>query len=273
MKLPLARLGTTIGAVGIILVALTTPVAGQPPAPSGNKTYLPFISVPAPPPTPTPSPTPVACPSTGQSYGQLPIVGPPTNVPAAQNGDLNLQVRGWATAPNNPPLTFVNYNGSHDAKAPQLSGLLGGLPSFTEADEVYEWTNNTRGPLDNQWPVTLLGLGTRPGQTVSTPPSGYAIGQGYEVLVLYATNNQITLTFTGNDSIVYGYSMHVENVCVDPNLQNLYNQLNAAGRSHLPALQSGQPFGTATGSQLLVAIRDSGSFMDPRSQADWWKGF
>lgn len=271
MKLPLACLGATIGAVGLVLAALATPVAGQ----SGvtPKAYLPFVSVAPPPPTATPGA--VTCPSTGQSFGQLPIVSSPTNLPAAQDPDLNLDIRGWAPAPNNPPLTLVNYNGGHDPNAPQLSGLLGSLPPFIEADEVYNWnwSTNSRGSLDTDWPVTLLGLGTQRGQIVSTPPSGYAIGQGYEVLVLYATNNQITLTFTGNDSIARGYALHVENVCVDPNLQNLYDQLNVAGRSQLPALRSGQPFGTATGSQILVAIRDTGSFMDPRSQLDWWKGY
>lgn len=268
MKQLLSSVGALLCAVGITLAALSSPTTGLA---SGRtpKAYIPFVSVPA-------APAPLAgCVSTGQSYGSLPIVGSPTNIPAAQDPDLNLDLRGWATAPGNPPLGLVSYNGSPDPSAPQLSGFLGGLPSFTSPFEVYnwDWSANAKGSLDTMWPVTLLGMGTRPGQEVSVPPSGYAIGQGYEVLVLYATNHQITLTYTGNDNIVYGYSLHVENICVDPSLQALYDQLNAAGRGRLPALRSGQPFGRANGSEIQVAIRDTGTFMDPRSQRDWWQGY
>lgn len=30
--------------------------------------------------------------------------------------------------------------------------------------------------------------------------------------------------------------------------------------------------GTAIGNELGVAIRDTGSLMDPRSRKDWWQG-
>jgi hypothetical protein len=59
---------------------------------------------------------------------------------------------------------------------------------------------------------------------------------------------------------------------VDPNLLALYRQADAAGRASLPALRNGQPLGTASGGQVLVAIRDCGSFLDPRSRKDWWQG-
>jgi hypothetical protein len=116
-------------------------------------------------------------------------------------------------------------------------------------------------------------MATQAGEQIAAPTSGYTIGQGYEVLVLYATNQQITFTFTGSDSIVYGYSIHVEGVCVDPGLLALYNSLDTAGRGSLPALRASQPFGRANGTEIQVAMRDTGEFMDPRSELDWWHGY
>ncbi len=40
----------------------------------------------------------------------------------------------------------------------------------------------------------------------------------------------------------------------------------------LPALHNLQPFARAAGGQILVAVRDTGSFMDPRARKDWWRG-
>jgi hypothetical protein len=40
----------------------------------------------------------------------------------------------------------------------------------------------------------------------------------------------------------------------------------------MPALHGGDVLGTACGAETLVTIRDSGSFMDPRSETDWWQG-
>jgi hypothetical protein len=93
------------------------------------------------------------------------------------------------------------------------------------------------------------------------------------VRVLYAASNRITFVYTTRDDVVDGYTIQVENVCIDPNLVNLYNQLNAAGRNNMPALVAGQPFGTAISPILMVTIRDKGSYLDPRSKNDWWKNY
>ena len=74
------------------------------------------------------------------------------------------------------------------------------------------------------------------------PDSGRSIGSGYEVLVLYASPDRITLKYTPEENVVRGYTLHVENVCVEPNLLGLYQTLNGAGRSQLPALpRRGRP--------------------------------
>ena len=111
-----------------------------------------------------------------------------------------------------------------------------------------------------------------PEEIIRVPDSGYSLGSGYEVLVLYASTNRITLKYTLDDNVVWGYTVHVENVCVDPNLLALYQTWNSAGRGQLPALRNGQAFGRARDSEIGVVIRDNGAFMDPRSRKDWWQG-
>jgi hypothetical protein len=111
-----------------------------------------------------------------------------------------------------------------------------------------------------------------PGETLHVPGSGYTIGSGYEVLVLYAAEDRITLKYTREDNVVVGYTLHLEGICVEPSLLALYRARNVAGREQLPALRARQAFGRAVGGEVGVVIRDSGAFMDPRSRNDWWIG-
>ena len=110
--------------------------------------------------------------------------------------------------------------------------------------------------------------------SVTTPKAffGYDIGDDYQVLVLYASEERITLKYTREDNVVGGYTLHMENVCVEPSLLALYQSWNDQGRGYLPALRAGQAFGRARGDEIGVAIRDTGAFQDPRSRKDWWKG-
>ena len=213
-------------------------------------------------------------PIPGEEYGTLDVEGPPTDRPAEEHADLNLALRGYEVT--NAFLGLVNYGGAGDPKAPQLRGLFANyrVPAFTTVYKVYDWNwgCNCRGPLLTRWDVTLAGMGVAPGETIHVPNSGYTIGGDYEVLVLYASEERITLKYTPNDNVVYGYTLHVENVCVEPSLLALYEQWNEAGRGRLPALEAGQAFGRARGGEIGVAIRDVGTFMDPRSEKDWWQG-
>ena len=88
---------------------------------------------------------------------------------------------------------------------------------------------------------------------------------------MYADATQITLGYTRDGSVANGYAVHLDNLCVDPNLLHLYRTANASGRYQLPALRSGEPLGRAANTTLLVAIRDRGTFLDPRSRKDWWR--
>lgn len=224
-----------------------------------------------------PSPIPPAGPCEaipGESYGDLSIQGTPSDRPAESHADLNLAVRGYER--NNAAPQFSDYGPAVDPNGPQLPGLFGDqrTPRFTSTYQVFDWDwgCNCRSGLLNQWDVTLLGMAVSSGEAIRVPDSGRSIGSGYEVLVLYASSDRITLKYTPEDNVVSGYTIHIEDVCVEPNLLGLYQSLNQSGRGRLPALRAGQAFGRAKGGEIKVAIRDGGAFFDPRSRNDWWRG-
>ncbi len=222
--------------------------------------------------------------STGASYELLPRDGPASNRPDRLHGDLNLALRGYA--PTDAPATLIGYNGSADPNAPQFTGMF--QPNRTapiqSAYRVNLWRFESSqcngaaygcaGSAVTNWPVTMIGLATTPGERISIPSRAPEIGSGYQALVLYADTTRITLNYTRQDNISFGYVVYIENVCVDSTLLALYRaQNNADGwrsSASLPALRNGQPLGVAAGNEIRVAIRDSATFMDPRSRKDWW---
>jgi len=213
-------------------------------------------------------------PIASESYATLPMNPPPTDRPAALHADLNLALRGYE-----PILTFlglVDYGGHADSGAPQLPGLFADrrTPAFAASYRVHDWNwaGNCRGALLTYPDVTLLGMRTIPGETIHVPDSGRTVGSGYEAFVLYASPERITLKYTREDNVVLGYTIHIEGVCVEPRLLALYQMWDAAGRGQLPVLRAGQAIGRARGDEIRVAIRDAGSFLDPRSRKDWWQG-
>jgi len=99
--------------------------------------------------------------------------------------------------------------------------------------------------------------------------------------VLFADEDTIALRYTREDSSgALGYTLHVDKICVDPNLLALYNSLDDPNGPRyeypnhsykLPNLPAGKVFGTARGAEVVVAIADTGMFMDPRSKHEWWR--
>jgi hypothetical protein len=285
------RVGVALVAFsGALLVDGGPAVAQEPVARPGlsQRVFLPRVSraivrwpTPTPlqptalPPTPPPAATPDLCaPIPDVDYDDLSVNGGRTDRPAAAHPDLNLALRGWERT--DAPLRLVDYGGGTDPRAPRLSGLLpgtaGGSGAISSAWRVYDWLwpDNRRGGLMGDWPVTMAGLPSAPGQPVYLPPAGYSIGSGYQALVLYATTERVTLKYTREDNVVYGYTIHLESVCVEPSLRALYERRDRDGRGSLPALHAGEPLGRARGGEIFVAVRDSGRFMDPRSRKDWW---
>ena len=213
-------------------------------------------------------------PIAGASYQALSVPPPPSDRPAEAHADLNLALRGYAPAAGF--LGLVDYWGGSDPSAPQLPGLFADRRTavFQSVFRVYDWNwgCNCRGALLTSPDITLARLATTPGETIHAPDSGYQIGDGFQVLVLYATSERLTLKYTREDNVVRGYTLHLEDLCVEPGLLALYRSLNAAGRGALPALRGGQALGRARDTGIGVAIRDAGRFLDPRSRKDWWQG-
>lgn len=208
----------------------------------------------------------------GEDFGTLSINGSPSDRPADGHPDLNLAIPGWSSTESTRGL--VDMGGDTDGKAPKFKTMFedNRVPEFPAVYRVNGWNWDSmkrEGPLTN-WEVTLLGMKTNPGEVLRVPTSGYDIGEGKMALVLYAAPGRITLKYTREDNVVGGYTLHVEGVAIDGRLQALYDKCVGEGRGRMPALRGGQGFGRAAGSEVKVAIRDTGTLMDPRVRKDWW---
>ena len=195
------------------------------------------------------------------------------------HGDLNLEQRGYVVS--TAAARLIDIAGPTDADAPQLAALFADqrLPIFMAAYQIYDWDwacprdsyGCPKDPLTEP-DVTLLGLATTPGEPIQPPRRDAELYPGgYMAVVLYADATRITLAYTRDGTVANGYAVQIENVCVDPNLLVAYRVANAAGRDHLPALQRNDTVGVAAAGEVLVAMRDRGKFLDPRSRKDWWE--
>jgi hypothetical protein len=267
-----------LGLFGVLALRLRAAEAG--PAARSYRLYMPLQFY-RPPPTPTPVATPDPCrASTGESYALIPLesLSLDPGVPASAHPDMNLSMRGYREVVQ-PYKGLVDYNGEYDWQAPRLYTLFADQTwrGISRVYQVYQWDGGWSGmafvnPITSP-DVTLIGLNSRTGETVHVPYRPADIYQGnYVALVLYADRDRITLKYTREDHVVNGYTLHIEAFCVDPNLLALYNQVSAAGRSSVPGIRFGQALGRATGNEVKIAIRDRGTFMDPRARKDWWQG-
>lgn len=223
---------------------------------------------------------------TSENYGTMNVLPPVTDRPAHLHADLNLALRGYSAT--GFAKTLININGPTDTMAPQLDSLFATdrYPGIKNNYRSYNWVwpanggalpHGNKGAVITEPDVTVVGLQVTPNETIHVPDSGYQISgppsATYNVLVLYAEATRLTLKYTAEDNVVSGYTIHLDNVCVDPALLALYESMNSAGRDYLPALRHGQAVGRALSDELIVVIRDTGAFMDPRSCKDWWKGY
>lgn len=236
--------------------------SASPTVPKPTSTPIPTVR-----PTSTPQPTVtphISCPtSSGEHYDTRGIGSP--DLGADSNPDTVMSLRGWV--PSNGALKLVTYgyppDSPPDPNAPQLSTVVGNGPSFSSLYRV----------LPDQKDNSLAGLTTNPNQAIYAPKNGYDVGGGYQYTVIYASPNELTMNVSSDDQAIDGYALHYYGFCVDPNLVSLYHQLDSQGRHSMPVLHGQQKVGVANAGEVKVAIRDSGTFMDPRSRLDWWKGY
>lgn len=243
--------------------------------------------------TPTPATTnPINCPTTStNTYNSRAIataesVGDRT--PAEFHPDKNFLIRGYRQNDNNPKTLVNNNDPNPDLKAPQLTTMTTNrTPAIFHTYEVYDWNWGTApnwgtkgAPLVTPWPVTAVGFYGNPGDNLMLPNSGYTVGGGYMAYVIYAARDPVTtlgtisMVYLAEDRVSGGYTVQYDNFCIDPNLLALYQQLspsNKTNRAELPVLRGGDVVGKFKTNEVVVAIKDKGQYMDPRSIA-WWQG-
>lgn len=213
--------------------------------------------------------------------------------PAYNHADKNLALRSYRLNTDTRITRGLVDYGTGDPKVPQFATLFkpARVPPLVNFYRVHHWTwapspdPGTRADPITSPPVTALGLQTTPGETLYVPESGYDIGGGMEVIVLFADADSLALRYTRDDSSAPpGYTLHLDNICTDPNLLALYNTLddpnghrytyvppqNRPYSYSLPSLYAGQPLGIARGGEVVIAITDTGAFQDPRSCNEWW---
>jgi hypothetical protein len=210
------------------------------------------------------------------SYGMIGISGPPSPIPVATHPDVNLLLRKWRVAAGQSAAIFnPQHPQDPNGSPPQLNTLFDDrrVPVFAQLYQVQQldWSCTCFHDWITSPPVTLIGFATAAGEALHVPESVYVIDPpDYAAMVLYAADDTITLKYTTADTVADGYTIHLAGVCVDPALLAAYRAADAAGRAELPGLHRGQAFGRARASEIQVAIRDTGSWMDPRWCPDWW---
>lgn len=227
------------------------------------------------------------CPENSSAgFGLVPVDSGPykNNRITDENADFRLSVLG--VTPVDAYLNLVDYSGWADANAPRFQHIFSPsrTPYFYTAYKRHDWhwdesslpPYGSRGGLNNDWPVSALDVATNPGESLSIPYRSVVIGNGGHIaLVLYASERELTFTYSRSDHVTNGWSVHMVGLCVDPALVAAYrSQLNNGRRvsNALPGIRPNQIVGTALSDRMTIAIRDRGAFFDPRSRKDWWQG-
>lgn len=280
--------------------APAVPLATELPLPTATPVELIPLPTPLPPPrVPTPVPliaaaeagapraaaavAPGCSPVSSASFDLVPIEGPAykNNALTDENPDLRLSILGYV--PANAPLILVEYDGATDSDPPKLYGLFAPArpPTIVGVYQRRDWAWNDAGEPpygwpggpNNDWPASVIEVSAVPGEAIYIPTRYPAIWtNGIVAMVLYAGARELTLAYTRQDSVTAGYVIHLLNFCVDANLVAQYQAQMSAGRratGMLPGVRNDQPIGVSLG-PLIVAVRDRGAFLDPRSRKDWW---
>lgn len=219
-------------------------------------------------------PEPTACnPIPGQMYAAISVVpegSQPPSPSAEEDPGFNVNLFEFRPVQESKQLFVVDEEAW---TAPQLAYVYENphIPTIKDVYHLYYW-DGIKAP--DQPAVSALGIPTVSGQVIHVPQrfgAGTDIDNaGYKVLVLYASQESIALKYTREDGLAGGYTVYIDGICVEPDLQTLYNETDEAGRNNLPALFGQQPLGRAWGDEIRLVVRDRGALMDPRWRDDWW---
>lgn len=267
----------------LLLVCVIAQSNAEPQAELIPRAYLPIVL----------SPPEFACATTSANqYTSGPVFQYDTDNPvrpAYDHADKNIELRGY-TLNDDPNLVreLIDYGSGDPTQPPQFATLFSPyqVPPFAEFHQVHQWNwdtspnPGTRGAPINDPPTTAVSFTLPPGTNLHVPVSGYDIGAGMEVIVLFADEDTVTLHYTREDTSAVGYTIHIDQICTDPNLLDLYNTLDdpdgprydyPSPSYNLPTLPAGKTFGTASKQTMVVALTDTGAFQDPRSCHEWWQ--
>ncbi len=238
------------------------------------------------------------CPATSSnSYYQNVIYRgevPPIR-PAEQHGDKNFALRGFIT---NTVEAKTLISGQADPQEPNQPPQLGTIfnpdrvttaaANITQVYHTYFWIfgiypdPGQRGGEDANPAVGVLGLGAAPGEVLQAPTSFYEVAfvnnVHYQAFVMYADADTVALHYSAEDTVVNGYTVHIDNICTDPNLLALYNALDGGGTGprytntsfNMPYIAVGQAIGTARDNLVRVKVVDTGSTIEPRMCWNLW---
>lgn len=211
---------------------------------------------------------PASAPATSNNkYELIALDGNREDRPAAEHGDLNLKLREPTPIDLEPQLIEIDGSGI-DPNTPKFNKVFEPNIVQTYAIHGWDWATNSKSDLIQDGVAVLIGLKTTPGEPVYIPPRDVPIfGDKFFATVLYADEDSLTFLYDRKGSVVQGYTVHLLGLKTDPNLVKLFNESQG---NELPGLTLDTPVGTAT-DELIVAIRDNGTFLDARSKKDWWQ--
>ena len=152
---------------------------------------------------------------------------------AINHADKNIELRGYLPiADPNIRRGLVNYGLNDPTPPPQFATLFRPyrVPAFVEVYRVRTWhwalspEPGSPGDPVSSPPVTVLGLATTPGEELHVPNSGYDIGGGMEVIVLFADKDTVALRYAREDSAgAHGFTIHIDNIeCAVWTVQRIY---------------------------------------------------
>lgn len=203
--------------------------------------------------------------------GTMKILGPACGPQANIHPDINIKLRGFEkTDGTMNVIDLGSLSTDVDPKHPNIDTLFDDplKHAIVGLYNVGVWEGKNTG-IYTDW-VHLVGFSVFPTDNIKVPTSGYDLGCGFEVMVLFADENSITIKYTLDDNMVSGYGIHILGIKVREDIVAKYKAADLAGRKELPVLRAGEIMGQPAEAAIWVSVRDTGAFLDPRSCQDFW---